>query len=113
MFKPAARLRTYENPTTPKPSQDAKILNWGQENAPVNTNSPYHNTSKAIKRCNAPINMKLQSDSLYHPAKNQQRHASENRTFFQQEWIDWWCEDDTNIHRYKTYLTKKPMSTNY
>ena len=106
------RLRTHKNPMTPKPLQDAKILDWGQENAPVNTNSPYHNMSKAIKRCAAPINMKLQSDFPYHRAKNQQRHALENRTFFQWKWIDRQCEDITNIHRYKTHLMKKLIFMN-
>ena len=48
--------------------------------------------------------MKLQSDSPYHPAKNQQRHASENKTFFQQN------ELTDDVRTLQTYVGTKLTS---
>ena len=65
MFKPTLKLRTYENPMTPKlldTLQKALML------LPI-----LYTTAclKPLKRCDAPINMKLPSKSPYHPAEKQ------------------------------------------
>ena len=66
MFKPNAKLRTHAKCYNTKTSQ---LMTRECSNA--SANSPYHSTSILIERHDAPINMKLQSDSPCHPAKNQ------------------------------------------
>ena len=61
MYKTTMKLRAYENPTTPK------LLN-----APMLQPILYTSAClKPLKRCDAPINMKLQSNSPYHLAERQ------------------------------------------
>ena len=61
MYKTTSKLRAYKNPMTPK------LLN-----APMLQPILYTSACvKPLKRCDAPICMKLQSNSPYHPAEKQ------------------------------------------
>ena len=66
---------TYKSPTT------HKLINALMLQPILYTSA----CPKPLKRCDAPTSMKLQSNSPYHPAEKQMRHASENKTFFQQK----------------------------
>ena len=58
MYKTTMKLRVYENPTTPKLLHAPMLL-------PILYTSAH---PKPLKRHDAPISMKLPSNSPYHPA---------------------------------------------
>ena len=67
MYKTITKLRAYENPMTPK------LLNALMPQPILYTSA----CPKPLKRCDAPISMKLPSSSPYHPAeKHIKTHSS-------------------------------------
>ena len=61
MYKTTMKLRAYKNPTIPK------LLNTPMLQPILYTSA----CLKPLKRCDAPISTKLQSNSPYHPAEKQ------------------------------------------
>ena len=101
MYKTTTKLRAYENPMTPK------LLN-----APMLQPILYTSAHpKPLKRRDAPINMKLPSNSPYHPAEKHIKTHSREQNIFPTE--DGLTTDVRTISIYegtRSHLTKKLIS---